>query len=53
VAIRTNASVEADRSAYFSSDQTALRAIVRVGFGFSYEEAVIKVKFDKPLLSGS
>lgn len=50
VAMRQDASVEADRSAYFSSDRTALRAIVRVGFGFSYPEAVVRVKFDQPLL---
>lgn len=50
VAIRQNATVEADRSAYFSSDQTALRAVLRIGYGFSYPAAVVKVRFEKPLL---
>jgi HK97 family phage major capsid protein len=51
VAIRQGATVEADRSAYFSSDQTALRAVMRIGYGFSYPAAVVKVRFDRPLLS--
>jgi HK97 family phage major capsid protein len=50
IAVRQDASVEADRSAYFSSDRTALRAIIRIGFGVSYEQAVVQVKFEKPLL---
>jgi len=49
VAIRQNTSVEADRSAYFSSDQVALRAVMRVGFGFSYPGSVIRVRFATPL----
>lgn len=51
VAIRQGATVEADRSAFFSSDQTALRAILRIGFGFTYPEAVVKVSFQRPLLA--
>lgn len=49
VAIRQGATVEADRSAYFSSDQTALRAVMRIGFGFSYPASVVKVRFTRPL----
>jgi HK97 family phage major capsid protein len=52
VAIRQGATVEMDRSAYFSSDQTALRAIMRIGFGFSFPAAVVKVRFSRPLLAG-
>ena len=51
VAIRQGATVEADRSAFFSSDQTALRAILRIGFGFTYPEAIVKVTFQRPLLA--
>jgi hypothetical protein len=35
---------EADRSVYFTSDRTAVKTTLRVGFGFVHEPAVIKVK---------
>lgn len=49
-AMRQDTTVEADRSAFFSSDRVALRAIMRLAFGFSYPEAVVKIRFDRPLL---
>jgi len=51
-AIRQGAQVEADRSVFFTSDRTALRATLRVGYGFTYPEAVVKVTFQRPLLVG-
>ena len=41
--VREDATVEADRSVYFTSDRVAVRAVCRVGFGFPYGAAVVKV----------
>jgi len=41
--VRQDASVVTDTSAYFSSDRVAVRATLRVGFGYTYPAAVIKV----------
>lgn len=43
VVIRKDATVVSDASVYFSSDRTAVRATLRVGFGFTYPAAVIKI----------
>lgn len=41
--IRQDASVVTDTSAFFTSDRVAVRATLRVSFGFPYPAAVIKV----------
>lgn len=41
---RQGTSVEIDESVYFSSDRTAVRAIMRVGFGFVHEAAISKLR---------
>lgn len=41
--IREQATVEADSSVYFSSDRIAVRAKVRVGFGFPAPATVVKI----------
>lgn len=44
VVIRTDATVEADTSPFFTSDRVAVRAIMRVGFGFPQPNAIVKVR---------
>ena len=44
--IRKNITVEIDSSAYFSSDRTAIRATMRVGFGFPHPLGIVKVALD-------
>ena len=46
VVLRTDPEVRADMSAYFSSDRTGIRCVLRVGFGFPHEQAVVKVVID-------
>lgn len=41
---RKDAELAVDKSAYFTSDRTAIRAITRVGFGFTDPAAIQKVK---------
>lgn len=41
--IREDASVQIDSSAYFASDRTAVRATIRVGFGFAYPASIVAV----------
>lgn len=43
VVLREGAQIEADRSFYFGSHSIALRAVIRVGFGFPHETAVVKI----------
>ncbi len=43
VVIRSGATVVTDTSAYFSSDRTAVRCVLRVGFGFPHEAALVSV----------
>ncbi len=43
VVLRTDPEVIADRSAAFTSDRTAIRCILRVGFGFPHEQAIVRV----------
>lgn len=42
--VRDGAEVTADASVYFSSDRVAVRARLRVGFGFPDPAAIVKVK---------
>lgn len=42
--LRSDVSLDIDKSAFFTKDQTTIRAIMRVGFGFVQPEAVIKIK---------
>lgn len=41
--VRTKAEVTADDSAFFTSDRTAIRATMRIGFAFPHEAAIVKV----------
>ena len=41
--LRQNAQVEADRSVFFTSDRVAIRAALRVGFGFHNPAAIVKI----------
>ena len=43
VIVREDASVEADASPYFTSDRTAIRATMRVGFGFPHPAALVRL----------
>ena len=43
VVFRQPATVVADTSAFFSSDRTALRAVVRAAFAWPHQAAVIKI----------
>lgn len=40
---RQDVSLEVDRSVFFGSDSIAVRAIVRVGFGFPHEASIIRI----------
>lgn len=41
--VRSDARIEVDRSAFFTSDQVAVKATMRVGFGFPHPLAIVKV----------
>ena len=41
--IRTGAEILADRSVFFTSDRIALRATMRVGFGFPHPRGIVKI----------
>ncbi len=41
--VREDATVEADRSVYFTSDRVAVKATMRVGFGFPHPQSVVRV----------
>lgn len=41
--VREDATVEADRSVYFTSDRVAVKAVMRAGFGFVHPQSVVKV----------
>jgi HK97 family phage major capsid protein len=40
---RQDVSLEVDRSVFFGSDSIAVRAIVRVGYGFPHEASIIRI----------
>jgi HK97 family phage major capsid protein len=46
VVMRNDPSVVADSSAYFSSDRVGIRCVLRVGFGFPHEAAIVQVVID-------
>lgn len=41
--VRDNATVETDRSVFFTSDRVAVKATMRAGFGFVHPQSVVKV----------
>ncbi len=41
--VRADASIEADRSVYFTSDRVAVRATMRAAFAFPHPQSVVKV----------
>lgn len=43
VVVRSDARIDVDKSVYFTSDRVAVRATMRVGFGFPHPAAVVKV----------
>ncbi|MBX9147975.1 phage major capsid protein [Rhodococcus qingshengii] len=43
VGMRQDVQVVSDKSAFFSSDRTAIRAVLRAGFAFPHVEAIVKV----------
>lgn len=43
VVVRDNTRLEVDKSAYFSTDQVAVKATMRVGFAFTHPDALVKV----------
>ena len=45
VVMRQDVQLEVDRSVYFASDSLGIRAVVRVGFGFPHQEAVVKISW--------
>lgn len=42
--LREDVTLDIDSSAFFTKDQTAIRGIMRIGFGFVQPEAIIKIK---------
>lgn len=46
--IRNDVAVEMDRSAYFGSDSTAVRAIARVAFGFAHPKSIARIVLAAP-----
>lgn len=43
IAVRQDVDIQSDGSTYFSSDRTAIRAVMRVAFAFPHEAAVVKI----------
>jgi HK97 family phage major capsid protein len=43
VVVREGSRVDVDKSAYFSSDRTGVRGVMRVGFGFPDPLSIIKI----------
>jgi HK97 family phage major capsid protein len=41
--VRDDATVEADRSVFFTSDRVAVKATMRAGFGLVHPQSVVKV----------
>jgi hypothetical protein len=46
VVIRSDATVVADQSAYLGSDRVGIRCVLRVGFGFPHQQAIVQVIID-------
>lgn len=43
VVIRDDATIESDRSVFFTSDRVAVKGTMRVGFGFAHPAALVKI----------
>ncbi|MBM7807658.1 HK97 family phage major capsid protein [Geodermatophilus bullaregiensis] len=43
VVVREDATVETDSSVFFTSDRVAVKAVMRVGFGFNHLAALVKI----------
>ncbi|MBC2639663.1 phage major capsid protein [Rhodococcus wratislaviensis] len=43
IGLRKDVDVATDTSAFFTSDRTAVRAVLRAGFGFAHAAAIVKV----------
>jgi HK97 family phage major capsid protein len=41
--LRSDVTVDVDKSVFFTKDQTAIRAVLRIGFGFVQPEAIVKI----------
>lgn len=48
VVIRKDTTVDVDKSAFFTSDRVAVRAIARVAFAFPHQEALVEVRLAAP-----
>lgn len=44
VVMRDDTTVDVDRSVYFTSDRVAIRATMRVGFGFPHPASIVKIR---------
>ncbi|WP_020077203.1 phage major capsid protein [Cryocola sp. 340MFSha3.1] len=42
--LRQDVTIDVDRSRYFEFDQTAIRAVLRIGYGFPHAEALVKIQ---------
>ena len=41
--IRSDARIEVDKSVYFTSDRVAVKATMRIGFGFAHSAGIVKI----------
>ncbi len=41
--VRDDATVETDKSVYFTSDGVAVKATMRVGFAFVHPQAIVRI----------
>ncbi|WP_242484938.1 phage major capsid protein [Rhodococcus sp. MS16] len=48
IGMRKDVAVESDTSAFFTSDRTAIRGIMRVGLGFPHTAAIAKITLSAP-----
>lgn len=48
IVVREDVTLDVDRSAYFASDSVGVRAVMRVGFGYPHEAAVIRLFDETP-----
>ena len=48
IVVREDVTLDIDKSAYFASDSVGVRAIMRVGFGYPHEAAVVRLFDETP-----
>ncbi|WP_347057267.1 phage major capsid protein [Blastococcus sp. HT6-30] len=48
VVVREDATIETDTSAFFTSDRVAVKAVMRVGFGFPHKAGLVRVSLSAP-----